>query len=137
MVAKEVMRLYPPAYAVGREALEDAAIGGFRVPKGDQVFAFQWATHRDPRFFENPDVFDPGRWTPERSEGLPKYAYFPFGGGPRQCIGNYFAMMEIVLLLATIGQRFKFSLVKDHQVELLPVLSLRPKNGIQVVVQRR
>jgi cytochrome P450 len=137
MVAKEVMRLYPPAYAVGREALEDTEIGGYRVPKGDQVFAFQWATHRDPRFFENPDVFDPGRWTPERSEGLPKYAYFPFGGGPRQCIGNYFAMMEIVLLLATIGQRFKFSLVKDHQVELLPVLSLRPKNGIQVVVQRR
>jgi len=137
MIAKEAMRLYPPAYAVGREALEDTEIGGYRVPKGDQLFACQWATHRDPRFFENPDGFEPERWTPERSEGLPKYAYFPFGGGPRQCIGNYFAMMEIVLLLATIGQRFRFALAKDHKVELLPVLSLRPKNGIHVVVERR
>jgi cytochrome P450 len=137
MVAKEAMRLYPPAYAVGREALEETEIGGYRVPKGDQVFAFQWATHRDPRFFDNPDGFEPERWTPERSEGLPKYAYFPFGGGPRQCIGNYFAMMEIVLLLATIGQRFRFTLVKDFKVELLPVLSLRPTNGIQVVVEPR
>jgi cytochrome P450 len=137
MIAKEAMRLYPPAYAVGREALEDTEIGGFRVPKGDQLFAFQWATHRDPRFFENPDGFEPERWTPERSEALPKFAYFPFGGGPRQCIGNYFAMMEIILLLATIGQRFRFTLAKDQKVELLPVLSLRPKNGIHVIVERR
>jgi cytochrome P450 len=136
-IAKETMRLYPPAYAVGREALEDTEFGGFRVPKGSQVFAFQWVTQRDARYFENPDAFDPDRWMPERSERLPKYAYFPFGGGPRQCIGNYFAMMEIVLLLATIGQRFKFSLEPDHKVEVLPVLSLRPKNGIKVRVERR
>ena len=137
MIAKESMRLYPPAYAVGREAVEDTELGGFRVPKGSQVFAFQWATQRDPRYFENPEIFDPERWTPERAERLPKYAYFPFGGGPRQCIGNYFAMMEIVLLMATIGQRFKFSLVSDQKVEVLPVLSLRPKTGIKVVVQER
>jgi cytochrome P450 len=137
MIAKETMRLYPPAYAVGREALEDTEIGGFRVPKGSQVFAFQWVTQRDERYFDNPDQFDPERWSPARSDSLPKYAYFPFGGGPRQCIGNYFAMMEIVLLLATIGQRFRFSLVPEHRVEVLPVLSLRPKNGIRVVVHQR
>ena len=137
MIAKEAMRLYPPAYAVGREALEDTEIGGFRVPKGSQVFAFQWVTQRDERYFERPDKFEPERWTPERSERLPKYAYFPFGGGPRQCIGNYFAMMEVVLLLATIGQRFRFSLAPNHKVEVLPVLSLRPKNGIRAVVGKR
>ena len=137
MIAKEAMRLYPPAYAVGREALEETEIGGFRVPKGSQVFAFQWVTQRDQRYFANPDAFEPERWTSERAEQLPKYAYFPFGGGPRQCIGNYFAMMEIVLLLATIGQRFRFSLVPDHKVEVLPVLSLRPKDGIKVAAHKR
>ncbi|HJX91368.1 MAG TPA: cytochrome P450 [Pyrinomonadaceae bacterium] len=137
MIAKETMRLYPPAYAVGREALEETEIGGFRVPKGSQVFAFQWVTQRDKRYFEDPDDFDPERWRPERTEQLPKYAYFPFGGGPRQCIGNYFAMMEIVLLLATIGQRFRFSLTSDHKVEVLPALSLRPRNGIKVIPERR
>ena len=103
------------------------------MPKGTQLFAFQWVTHRDPRFFDEPDAFKPERW--ESSEQVPKYAYFPFGGGPRQCIGNYFAMMEIVLLLATIGQRFRFSLDPSHKVEVLPVLSLRPKDGIKVIIQ--
>jgi len=137
MIAKETMRLYPPAYAVGREAIEETEIGGYLVPKGSQLFAFQWATHRDERYFDNPESFAPERWTTEASEGLPRFAYFPFGGGPRQCIGNYFAMMEIVLLLATIGQRFRFSLPTDQEVEVLPVLSLRPKNGIRGVVQER
>lgn len=137
MIAKEAMRLYPPAYAVGREALEDVEIGGFRVPKRSQVFAFQWVTHRDARYFSSPNEFVPERWDSESNEALPKYAYFPFGGGPRQCIGNYFAMMEIVLLLATIGQRLKFRLDPDHKVEVLPVLSLRPKNGIKVIPSPR
>jgi cytochrome P450 len=132
MIAKETMRLYPPAYAVGREAIEDTELGGYAVPRKTQIFAFQWVTQRDPRYFERPDEFVPERWANESIQSLPKYAYFPFGGGPRQCIGNYFAMMEIVLLLATIGQRFRFSMVEDHEVEVLPVLSLRPKNGIKV-----
>lgn len=136
MIAKEVMRLYPPAYAVGREAIEDTELGGFPVPKGTQIFAFQWVTQRDPRYFDEPAAFKPERWTNGMSEQLPKYAYFPFGGGPRQCIGNYFAMMEIVLLLATIGQRFRFSLVGE-EVEVLPVLSLRPKSGIKVKLHHR
>jgi cytochrome P450 len=137
MIAKESMRLYPPAYALGREAVEECEIGGFRVPAGAQVFMFQWATQRDARFFAQPEKFQPDRWTEEFSNSLPKYAYFPFGGGPRACIGNYFAMMEIVLLLATIGQRFRFSLVPGHPVSLMPAMSLRPKNGIKVVVHSR
>ena len=135
MIAKETMRLYPPAYAVGREAIEETEIGGYRVPKGTQLFAFQWVTHRDPRYFDEPDEFKPERW--ENSEQIPKYAYFPFGAGPRQCIGNYFAMMEVVLLLATIGQRFRFALDPEHKVEVLPVLSLRPRNGIKVSIEPR
>lgn len=136
MIAKETMRLYPPAYAVGREAIEETELGGFRVPKGTQVFAFQWATHRDARYFDEPNAFKPERWANGASDQLPKYAYFPFGGGPRQCIGNYFAMMEIVLLLATIGQRFSFALTGE-KVEVLPVLSLRPKSGIKVKLHHR
>ena len=137
MIAKEAMRLYPPAYAVGREAIEETEIGGFRVPKGTQLFAFQYVTHRDERYFDEPDAFKPERWAPEIAERLPKYAYFPFGGGPRQCIGNYFAMMEIVLLMATIGQRFRFRLDSEHKVEVLPVLSLRPRDGIKAYIQPR
>jgi cytochrome P450 len=137
MIVKETLRLYPPAYAVGREPIEECEIGGYRVPRHTQIFAFQWATHRDPRYFENPDLFDPDRWTAEFSDKLPKYAYFPFGGGPRQCIGNYFAMMEIILLLATIGRRFKFSLAPDQKVEVWPAMSLRPKNGIKMVISER
>ena len=137
MIVKETLRLYPPAYAVGREPIEECEIGGYRVPRNTQIFAFQWATHRDSRYFQNPDLFDPDRWTAEFSDKLPKYAYFPFGGGPRQCIGNYFAMMEIILLLATIGRRFKFSLAPDQKVEVWPAMSLRPKNGIKMVVSKR
>ena len=136
-IAKEAMRLYPPAYAVGREAIEDTELGGYVVPRKTQLFAFQWVTHRDPRYFERPNEFVPERWASESIQNLPKYAYFPFGGGPRQCIGNYFAMMEIVLLLATIGQRFEFSMLEGRPVEVLPVLSLRPKNGIKVRLHRR
>ena len=137
MIAKESMRLYPPAYALGREAVKDCEIGGFSVPAGTQVFMFQWITQRDPLFFPEPNRFYPERWTDDFTNSLPKYAYFPFGGGPRACIGNYFAMMEIVLLLATIGQRFRFSLLPDHPVSLMPAMSLRPANGIKVTVEKR
>jgi len=137
MIAKESMRLYPPAYALGRETVQECEIRGFRVPKGAQVFMFQWVTQRDSRFFPQPDQFQPERWTEEFTNTLPKYAYFPFGGGPRVCIGSYFAMMEIVLLLATIGQRFRFSLQSDHPVKLIPAMSLRPKDGVKVIVEER
>jgi cytochrome P450 len=137
MIAKESMRLYPPAYGLGRQPLEDCEIGGYMVPRRSQVFMFPWALHRDPRFFEEPQSFRPDRWTEEFTNSLPKYAYFPFGGGPRACIGNYFAMMEVVLLLATIGQRFRFSLEREEAVELLPAMSLRPKGEINVTIHSR
>ncbi len=137
MIAREAMRLYPPAFGLGREAIEDCEIGGYHVPRKTQVFMFQWATQRDARFFPEPDRFLPERWTEEFVDNLPKYAYFPFGGGPRFCIGNVFAMMEIVLVMATIGQRLRLTLVPDHPVTLQPAMSLRPKDGIKVIIQGR
>jgi cytochrome P450 len=136
-IAKECMRLYPPAYGLGREAINDCKIGGYRVPAGTQVFMFQWATQRDPRFYEEPDAFRPERWTEDFIERLPKYAYFPFGGGPRVCIGASFAMMEIILCLAAIGQRFRLEIDREHPVSIFPAMSLRPKDGIKVVVKSR
>src|SRR5437660_845113 len=136
-IAKECLRLFPPAYGLGREAIEDCEIGGYQVPAGTQVFMFQWATQRDARFYDRPHEFVPERWTEEFSERLPKYAYFPFGGGPRACIGASFAMMEIILVLATIGQRFRLDLVKDHPVTIFPAMSLRPKEGVKVIVKLR
>jgi len=136
-IAKESMRLYPPAYGLGREAIEECEIGGYRVPKGTQVFMFQWVTQRDPRFYDEPLAFRPERWTDDFIERLPKYAYFPFGGGPRVCIGASFAMMEVILCLATIGQKFRLELDPDHPVSIYPAMSLRPKDGIKVVVHER
>lgn len=136
-IAKESMRLYPPAYGLGREAIQEFELGGYRIPAKSQLFMFQWAMQRDPRYFNEPNRFYPERWTAEFTSGLPKYAYFPFGGGPRVCIGNYFAQMEIVLLLATIGQRFRFSLLPDHNVSLMPAMSLRPTDGIRVKLETR
>jgi cytochrome P450 len=136
-IVKESMRLYPPAYGLGREAINDCEIGGYYVPAGTQVFMFQWATHRDARFFDQPLQFKPERWTPEFESQLPKYAYLPFGAGPRVCIGASFAMMEMILVLATIGQRFRLQLVPDHPVETYPAMSLRPKDGVKVTVYPR
>ena len=136
-IAKESMRLYPPAYGLGREAIEDCEIGGYRVPAGTQVFMFQWATQRDPRFYEEPLAFRPERWSEAFIEQLPKYAYFPFGGGPRACIGAAFAMMEIILCLVTIGQKFRLELVPDHPGSIFPAMSLRPRDGIKIVIRNR
>ena len=136
-IAKECMRLYPPAYGLGREAINDCEIGGYQIRAGTQVFMFQWATQRDPRFYDEPEAFRPERWTEEFIERLPKYAYFPFGGGPRACIGASFAMMEIVLCLAAIGRKFRLELDPNHPVEIYPAMSLRPKDGIKIVVRNR
>jgi cytochrome P450 len=136
-IAKESMRLYPPAFGVGRQPIEACEIGGFRIPAKAQVFAFQWVTQRDPRYFDAPHAFNPDRWTEAFTSSLPKYAYFPFGGGPRACIGNTFAMMEIILALATIGQKYRLRLAPNQKVELMPAMSLRPKSGIKVMVEKR
>jgi cytochrome P450 len=136
-IAKESMRLYPPAYGVGREAIRECELGGYRIPAKAQLFMFQWVTQRDPRFFPEPNRFSPERWTEEFNNSLPKYAYFPFGGGPRACIGNYFAMMEVVLLLAAIGRKFRLKLANDRPIEILPAMSLRPRNGILTAIEER
>jgi cytochrome P450 len=124
-VLKETMRLYPPAWTTGRATAEAVEIGGYVIPKGGQILASQWVVHRDPRWFPNPEGFDPDRWTPERSRDLPRFAYFPFGGGPRTCIGNHFAMMEATLILAIIVQRFRIELVQGQRLELEPSVTLR------------
>jgi len=136
-IVKESMRLFPPAYGLGREAINDCEIGGYPVPAGTQVFMFQWVTHRDARFFDQPLQFIPERWTPEFESQLPKYAYLPFGAGPRVCIGASFAMMEMILVLATIGRKFRLELVTEHPVEVFPAMSLRPKDGVKVTVHTR
>ncbi|MFN2576948.1 MAG: cytochrome P450 [Pyrinomonadaceae bacterium] len=136
-IARESMRLYPPAYGLGREAIDDCEIGGYHIPAGTQVFMFQWSTHRDARFYDEALAFKPERWTVEFEDRLPKYAYFPFGGGPRACIGAGFATMEIVLVLATIGQKLRLELVADRPAEIYPAMSLRPKDGVKVILRKR
>jgi cytochrome P450 len=133
----ESMRLYPPAWAVSRRAIEPVTIGGYPVPAGTGVLASQWVAHRDPRFFPDPLAFRPERWTEEFEAGLPKLAYFPFGGGPRLCIGMGFARMEGALLLATIGRRWRMRLVPGQRVEPHPRITLRPKDGVRVTLSRR
>jgi cytochrome P450 len=136
-VIDESLRLYPPAWVVTRAALAPDEIGGYRIDKGDNLLLSQYLTHRHPAFWDRPEEFDPDRFLPERSGGRPRFAYFPFGGGPRQCIGNQFALMETVAVLARIAQTFQISLVPEHKIELDPSITLRPKNGVQVRVRRR
>jgi len=139
MVIKESMRLYPPAWSVGRRALRPIEINGYRLPAGMYIFISQWITQRDPRFFPDPERFDPERWRedPIRNGKVPRFAYFPFGAGPRVCIGAGFAMMEATLLLAAMAQKFTMSLVPGHPVEPLASVTLRPKHGIRVVLRER
>jgi cytochrome P450 len=139
MVMKESMRLYPPAWAVGRQAIAPFEAGGYEFPAGTSIAILQWTTQRDPRFFADPEVFDPERWSPEgaRYRVLPRFAYFPFGGGPRVCVGAGFAMMEAILLLATTAQRFRMSLAPKQKVRMLPSVTLRPKHGIKMLLHSR
>jgi cytochrome P450 len=139
MVLKESMRLYPAVWGIGRRAVSDCEIGGYRVPAGTNIFIFQSLTQRDPRFFSNPDIFDPERWRedPVRLGKIPRFAYFPFGGGPRVCVGASFAMLESSLLLAMIQQRFQLRLVPGHPIQPIASVTLRPKQGIRVTVHRR
>ncbi len=137
MVVKESLRLYPPAYAMARIALHECEIGGYRVPPGASVVMSQWVMHRDPRYYDEPERFNPDRWANGLEKRLPKFAYFPFGGGPRQCIGNSFAMMEAMLLLATVAQKFRLRLAPGHPVAPFPSITLRPKHGIKVLLSKR
>ncbi|MGA2538277.1 MAG: cytochrome P450 [Terracidiphilus sp.] len=137
MVLSESMRLYPPAWAMGREALEDVSIGPYHVRKGSMIFFSQYIVHRDPRWFPHPERFWPERFTAEAKAARPKFAYFPFGGGGRQCIGESFAWMEAMLALATIAQRWRLALVPGQTIVAQPKITLRPSKGIRVIAVPR
>lgn len=136
-VVTEALRLYPTVWLLGREAVEPTTVGDYSIAKGTTVYMSQWVIHRDPRFFEDPLAYRPERWEDGLAKRLPRYAYFPFGGGPRICIGNSFAMMESVLLLATIARRFRLGLTPSARVVPLPTMTLRPEFGLEVVVSER
>jgi cytochrome P450 len=134
-VIRESLRLYPPAWAIGRRATRDLKIGGTAIPKGAIVLACQWAVHRSDRYFSNPTRFDPDRWAADFQRTLPKYAFFPFGGGPRSCIGEGFAWMELEIILTEILRRWRFELVPGQTVKPKASITLRPEKPIQVMVR--
>jgi cytochrome P450 len=138
-VFKETLRLYPPAYAISRTALHDVDIDGYIVQKGNVVFVSPYTLHRRPDYFARPENFDPEHFSAENEKQLPRYAYMPFGAGPRICIGNHFAMIEGHLLLATLAHRVTFELIPGQQIASDPShnLTLRPKNGVNMIVHRR
>jgi cytochrome P450 len=137
MVIQEVLRLYPPAWILPRFAAHDAEIDGYRIPAGSTVLLCPYATHRDPSIWDRPDAFDPERFTPERAAARHRYAYFPFGGGARQCIGNVFAIMEAQIILAVWMQRFRMRLAPEHP-PVVPhaATTLRSKHGVRMTVTR-
>jgi len=136
-VIRETLRLYPPAWRIFRRTLEPFTVGEYTLPAGSNIVLSQWVTQRDPRWFTEPERFYPDRWSEEVAAKLPRFAYFPFGGGPRVCIGAGFAMMEATLLLATIAQRFRMRLGPNQLIEPLASITLRPKNGIRVELEER
>jgi cytochrome P450 len=133
----EALRLYPPAYVIGRETVRPCEIGGYSIPAGATLFMSQWVMHRDPRFYEQPDAFVLERWEEGRCERLPRFAFFPFGGGPRICIGSRFAMMEATLVLATMLRRFRLVAISDAPIRPLPLVTLRPQGGVPLAAIAR
>jgi len=136
-VLNESMRLYPPAWAIGREVVEPFELRGIRFEKGTQLWVSQWVMHRDPRFFDDPETFRPSRWENGLAKRLPRFAYFPFGGGPRLCIGNSFALMEATIILAMIAARYRLKLVPGQRIKPFPSVTLRPKPGVRVMLESR
>jgi cytochrome P450 len=136
-VLAESMRLYPPAWIIGRRALTDYSIDGYRIPAGSILLMSQFVMHHKAEYFPDPYRFDPERWTPEARESRPQFSYFPFGGGPRLCIGEHFAWMEGVLVLATLAQKWKLRLSPHQQIHLQPSVTLRPKYGMKMEIEER
>ncbi len=131
-VFAESMRLYPPAWAIGRQAIEDCKIGDYVIPAGSSILMSQYLMHHDPRYFPEPERFDPERWNPQERAKRPRFSYFPFGGGGRSCIGETFAWMEGILVIATIARRWKMQVIPEYPIVLQPLVTLRPKHGIQM-----
>lgn len=136
-IIQESMRLYPAAWMIGRQAVETVRIGGETIAEGDTLFMSQYAMHRRSQYFHDPNRFIPERFDPDFLKTIPAYAYFTFGGGPRICIGNNFAMMEAVMILAVIGQRYQLQLVSSQNVEPEPLITLRIKGGLKMKVIKR
>lgn len=137
MVLAESMRVYPPVWFLGRRALQPHEVGGFTIPKGSFIVLSQWVTHHDSRYYPDPDTFDPERWTPEARASRPKFAFFPFGGGVRGCIGESFGWTEGRLVLAVLAQRWKMRLTPGHPFAIQAVSTLRPKHGMRMTLHRR
>jgi cytochrome P450 len=136
-VISESMRLYPPVYVIGREATTDLELGGYRVKRGYTVLMSQWVNHRDPNYFPDPERFRPERWLDGLAARLPKFAYYPFGGGQRLCIGSHFAIMEAAIVLATVGQKYKFTLDPDAVIDIKPQITMPPKYGMPATLELR
>ena len=136
-VIAESMRLFPPVYVIGREAITDLELGGYRVKRGHTVLMSQWVNHRDPKYFPDPEVFRPDRWEHGLAKRLPKFAYYPFGGGQRLCVGNTFALTEAAIILPAVGQRYRFILDPDAVIGIKPQITLLPANGIPATLQQR
>jgi cytochrome P450 len=136
-VINETLRVYPTVWMLGRENIEPVELGGYAMPVGTTFFMPQWVIHRDARWFDDPDEFRPERWEGGLMQRLHRYAYFPFGGGPRICIGNNFALMEAALVLATVAQKFRLRLADDARVTPLATMTLRPADGVKVVLCAR
>jgi cytochrome P450 len=137
MVVDEAMRLYPPAWGISRQALADDELGGFPLRRGWLAFVIPYVLHRLPAFWPDPETFDPNRFTPERNASRPKFVYLPFGAGPRQCIGNHFALIEAPLIVATLSQAYRLRMVPGHKVEPWPLITLRPRYGMPMTIERR
>jgi cytochrome P450 len=137
MVFAEAIRLYPPAWSFDRQAVRNVQIGDYLIPQGSLVVVSPYLVHHDPRWYPDPERFDPERWRPEAAVERPKFSYFPFGGGTRMCIGEQFAWMEGILVLATLAQRWRLRHVPGHVVALDPLVTLRPKSGMPMRLERR
>jgi cytochrome P450 len=137
MVADETLRLHPPIWLYPRDAVAEDEVGGWRVPKGGSVFMVPYVTHRHPDFWTEPDRFDPERFSDANRAAQPRYAYFPFGGGQRKCIGNQMAVVQMHLTLAMVAQRFRLSPVPDHPLTLATTVSFRPMQGIRLAITPR
>jgi cytochrome P450 len=136
-VFKEALRLYPPIYGIFRQVRQPVQLGPYHLKPGTRLGISPSTLHRNPHYFPDPERFDPDRWTPEQEAALPRYAYLPFGAGPHRCIGHHFAMLEAHPILATLAQRVTFELVPGQLIVPEPLITLRPKGGLRVMVRRR
>jgi len=136
-ILTESMRLYPPAWALGRQAINNCKIGKYIIPSGSIILMSQYVMHRNQIYFPQPDVFYPDRWTDEFKKNLPRFSYYPFGGGIRSCVGEPFAWMEAILITAIINRLWKMNSIQENKVVLKPLITLRPKYGMRMQITKR